>query len=187
MKEALSICEAVITDFPESDGATKCKILKHKILQPNLTLKAESFVPNNKSSLVLVTYKNLEALDLKIYKIKKSQLSQFNSIYRSEEKQKFLSKLNAEKNWTPKLKNESDYQNHTTEIIIPSLENGIYIIKAETKTNDSVFATTVIQATDFALIETQENSKVAYQVIDRNNGAPIVNANIEVSYSYKPK
>ena len=75
LKEALSICEAVITDFPESDGATKCKILKHKILQPNLTLKAESFVPNNKSSLVLVTYKNLEALDLKIYKIKKSQLS----------------------------------------------------------------------------------------------------------------
>ena len=72
------------------------------------------------------------------------------------------------------LKTEGDYQNHSTEIIIPELPNGLYLIKANTKTKDNVFAVAHIQITDMALVESQENDNIYYQLVNRTNGEPIV-------------
>ncbi|SHH26607.1 alpha-2-macroglobulin family protein [Winogradskyella jejuensis] len=180
-KEAIAICDAIISKFPESDGAKKCAVLKEQILTPNLSLKTEKYIPINQPSLVLVNYKNLQGLDFKIYKVNSSQLDKLNRQYRPEEKSKFLKRLKIHKSFSSQLKDENDYQNHSTEIVLPNLENGIYIISAHT--NSDVFATTDIQVTNMALVETQENDKVSYQIINRNNGRPIVDARVKLVYS----
>ena len=180
-KEAVAICNTVISKFPDSDGAKKCAVLKEQILMPNLSLKTEKYIPVNQASLVLVNYKNLQNLDFKIFKINSSQLDRFNKQYKPEEKSKFLKRLKVYKSFSSNLKNEGDYQNHSTEIVLPNIENGLYIISAYT--NSDVFATTDIQVTNMALVETQENDKVTYQVINRHNGLPIGNAKVELVYS----
>ncbi|TCK68546.1 alpha-2-macroglobulin family protein [Winogradskyella wandonensis] len=180
-KEALELCEAIINKFPSSDGAKQCEVLKEQILNPTLNLRTEKHIPVNKPSLVLVNYKNLEALDFKIYKVNKSKLNRFYRLYNVEEKSKFLTKLKAVKSFTSPLKNENDYQNHSLELVLPPLENGLYLISAHTKTD--VFATADIQVTNLALLEAQENDTVNYQVINRNNGQPIVGASVEMVYT----
>ncbi|MBO6879783.1 MG2 domain-containing protein [Winogradskyella sp.] len=181
LKEALEICESVISKFPESDGAKQCKILKQQILLPNIRLQAEEYIPINSASRILVSYNNLTSLDFKIYKVSKNQLENYNKSYNAEEKSKFFSKLSPIKSFSNTLKSENDYQEHSTEIIVPELANGLYLIKADTKTND-VFAASHIQVTDLALLESNQNDVVNYQLINRNNGAPIVGAAINITY-----
>lgn len=179
-KEAISICDGIIAKFPKSDGALKCEVLKARILQPGLSLKTERYLPIDKPALILVNYKNLNQLEFDIHKVSLSKLKAFNKIYRSKEKEKFISKLRVHKSFNSKFKDEGDYQNHSTEVVLPRLENGLYIIVA--KTNTDVFAVTDIQVTNLALVETYQNKKIIYRVINRNNGAPIANADAKINY-----
>ncbi|WP_461598170.1 alpha-2-macroglobulin family protein [Winogradskyella sp.] len=181
LKEALELCDAAISDYPESDGAKKCSILKQQILQPSLRLEAEEFLPINAASRILVTYKNLTELGFSIYKIDSNQLETFKKAINTDDKLKFFNKLKPLHSFTSNLKSEGDYQEHSTEVIIPQLSNGFYLIKADTK-KDSVFAVTHLQVTDLALLESTENDVVNYQLINRTNGLPIVDAVINITY-----
>ena len=179
-KEAIDICNQILSKFPNSIAADKCNVLKENIRKPSLNLNTERFIAINKPQLILVNYKNIDVLDFDVYQVKSSKIIAFNRIYNPNEKQDFISKLNPTKSFKSKLKNENDFQNHSTEVVLPKLENGHYIIVA--KTNSKVFATTTVQVTDFALLETQKNNQIIYQVIDRTNGEPIINANITFDY-----
>ncbi len=183
LKEAIELCNSVIADYPESTGAKKCEGLKQEILYSRLTLESLEFISVNSPSRVLITYKNLNALDFKIYKISKKQLEQYNSSYRADEKIKFFKKLNAVESFSSQLKTEDDYQNHSTEIVLPKLPNGLYLIKVDTNSGENVFAVAHFQVTDLALIESTENNTHNYQLINRNNGKPIVDAKVELSYT----
>ena len=183
LNKALELCNSVISNYPESIGAKKCKALKQQILQPSLRLQAEQFIPVNSPSRVLVTYKNLETLDFKIYKVSQKQLEKYNSVYNVKDKSKFFKKLNATQTFSGSLKTERDYQNHSTELVLPKLPNGLYIIKADTNSEENVFAATHIQVTDLALIESSDNNVHNYQLINRINGKPIVDAKIELWYT----
>lgn len=183
LKDAVELCDAVISEFPESDGAKKCEILKAQLLLPSITIKTERYIPINKASKFLVTYKNLDDLEFSIYKISEGQLNTYNKLYREDKKAAFFDKLKAQKSFNATLKNEGDYQTHSTEIVFPKLENGIYLIKADTNTNDKVFATTPIYITNMALVDRTENDKTIYQLINRNTGKPIIGAIINISYN----
>lgn len=179
-KDALELCESVISKYPKSDAAAKCKNLKGRIEKPSLSLRTESYLPVNNPALILVNYKNLDALDFDIYKINASQRDKFGELYNTKEKEKFIKRLKPNTSFKSQLKNEGDYQAHSIEVVLPALDNGLYIIVA--KTNTDVFYATTIQVTDLALLETQEDKQVTYQVINRNNGHPVVNADVKLKY-----
>ncbi|WP_458627566.1 alpha-2-macroglobulin family protein [Winogradskyella sp. PC D3.3] len=183
LKEALQLCNLAISKFPNSVGSLKCKVLIEQIRQANLQLQTEEFISSNAPSKILVTYKNLDALDFNIYKISQNQLERYNQIYRAKEKRDFFNKLNPVETFSRALKTEGDYQSHSTEIVLPHLENGLYLIKTNTNSEHDVFATAHIQATNLALVESSENDTHLYQVIHRQNGKPSAYADVELSYS----
>ncbi|UOB16358.1 alpha-2-macroglobulin family protein [Abyssalbus ytuae] len=182
-KEAVEICENVISKFPNSVGAEKCKVLKKQILQEELNIQAEAFIPVNKPSKVLVRYKNLSQLNFKLYKLSKSQVEKFNSFYRISDKQNFIKNLDNTSQWSASLKNENDYQLHTTELKIPELDNGFYLIYASPEKNgDNNFAYSIIQSTNLALVDKRDQNKATFQFINRNNGQPVTGMKIKISY-----
>lgn len=182
--EALELCNAVIEKFSNSKAAIKCKNLKQNILNESLQIKTENYIPNQKYSKVLVTYKNIPNLKFKVFKITEKQLNQLNNVYSKEEQLKVINKLTEYSSWSETLKDEKDYQQHSTEIKIPKLENGRYLLYAEYENNRKTFAYSTIQVTDFALVDKSIQSQIIYQIADRNNGKPIENASIKVSYQY---
>ena len=185
-KEALAICNAVIKDFPKSLGAQKCFVLKSQIEQKTLSVLAEEYIPIAKNSRLLVTYKNVEKLFFTGYKINQKQLEEFNKIYKFEDKKTFISTLEKLKTWNHKLRNENDYLEHSTEVIVPKFESGMYLILASESGNlneNSVYGTTTIQVTNLTLIENTFDGKYNYQVVDRTTGKPIKNAEIHLKSS----
>ena len=75
-------------------------------------------------------------------------------------------------------------------MIVPKLENGHYIILAETSSiKDDTFATQTLQVTDFAVIDKSTGKDIVYQIIDRTNGSPIANvlATLKFQKNYNKK
>ncbi|TWO31663.1 alpha-2-macroglobulin [Seonamhaeicola sediminis] len=185
-KESIELCQKVIKKFPESKGAEKCKILKEQIKQKSLNITAENFLPTQKHARVLVRYKNLDTLMFKAFKLNERQFEKFNKTYQKEEKWKLISTLDVSKTWEGKLRNENDYHTHTTEVLIPKLNNGRYLIVATTaEKEEDFYATTLIQVTNIALADIENDTHQIFQLINRNNGAPIVNASVEISYNIR--
>ena len=181
-KDAIELCNRVISKFPESKGAEKCAILKSQIEQQSLIISTEDFLPIQKHARLLVRYQNLNTLKFSVYKLSERELEKFNKTYQKEEQLALIQKLDVTKTWNSKLRNEQDYQTHSTEVLIPQLNNGRYLMVATLENNIETFAFATIQITNMALVETETPKYKIFQIIDRNNGAPITNANVELSY-----
>lgn len=187
-KEALELCEAVIARFPDSRGANKCQALKSQILATSLQLNTENYIPIHTDTRLLVNYKNIEALQLSALEISQKQLKQLNALYQQPEQLEFLRKLSVAKAWEASLKTEKDHQQHGTEVLLPALENGQYVILATPfkmdgeNTKNKTFAFSPVQVTDMALVATQTPDTHQFQVINRQDGHPISGAKLQLTY-----
>ena len=181
--KALAICNTVIKKYPESMGAKKCNILKQTILNDTLKIASETIIPNDVISKVLVSYKNLKALDFTIYNVDITDINIFNKLYQKEQKLNFIKNKTVYTQWSKPLKDEKDYQKHTTEVMIPKLKNGHYIILAKAKNRKETVAIQTLQVTDFAVVDASFSNENNYQVINRTNGMP--QSDVTVSMTYK--
>ncbi len=182
-KEALEVCGSVIAKHPKSRGAEKCRALKSQILAKSLQLTTEQHIPINTTSRLQVDYKNHSALQLTAYRISQRGLKQLEKLYPQPKKLQFIKKLTIAKQWETELKNEKDHQLHSTEISMPPIENGQFVILATPKHNSNkTFAYSPVQVTNTALVETNTTTHHYFQVVDRRNGKPISGANVKFSY-----
>ncbi|WP_350287142.1 MG2 domain-containing protein [uncultured Croceitalea sp.] len=181
--EAITLCKNVIKTYPQSRGAEKCKTLKSDIERPYLHLRSETDIPIKQTSRALVTYKNIDELKFTAHRITQKEWAKLEDLYPDEKKLAFIKKLSEIESWEVSLKTENDYQSHSTEIAIPPLKNGHYIILAQYDDDKTkTFAYNKIQVTDLALITTQTDAFHDFQVVDRNTGKPITGAQLHFSY-----
>ncbi|WP_274473823.1 alpha-2-macroglobulin family protein [Mangrovimonas aestuarii] len=181
-KDALQLCNKVISTFPNSDAAKQCTTLKSSILQPSIGITCEAHLPINTNSKLLVQYKNIKQINLFAYPLTFDQVKAFNQIYREDEQRAFIKTLKASKDWNAQLHDENDYQNHTTEILLPPLENGHYLIVAKVNNESNILGLTTTQVTNLALVEQSDTKRQVYQIIDRNTGKSITYTNVIVNY-----
>lgn len=183
LKEALELCERVIQENPDSRGAEKCRALKSQLLGRSLQLTSERHIPINMTSRLLVNYKNYNALQFTARTLTQKQWNTLEDLYPQEKKLAYIKKLPIVKSWETSLKDEKDFQTHNTEVSMPPLANGQYLIFAEPIDKaDNTFAYAQVQATNLALVETESESHQYFQVIDRTNGKPIVDAKLVFRY-----
>ncbi len=185
LAEALSLCDHALSRFAESDGGKRCQVLKTRILERKLSLVVEEHLPVLKPSLISVTYTNVDTLHFKIYPATDDIIQQIRSGVRNDSANwSAITSLTPQEEWSVRLKNLNDYRSHNTEIPLPELRHGKYIIFASTDDTkiyrQQIFAHALIQITDIALIEYSSGDRHHYRAVDRNNGAPLVGANIHL-------
>ncbi|MGJ8733367.1 MAG: alpha-2-macroglobulin family protein, partial [Cellulophaga sp.] len=180
--DAIKICEAVVAKFPKSRAAEMCNDLVTNIKRSRLDISTESYIQVNKPSKVLVRYKNVNDLNFTVYTITDKQLHTLDTIYDDDKKLQYIKKLKSVKTWKSKLKNEKDYQNHTTEVIIPKLNVGQLLILAEPTKLTKTYGYSAIQVTDLAVVNSTTNTTDYFQVVNRANGKPIANATVKLEY-----
>ena len=181
-KEALDLCNSTLEKFPNSLGSKKCIILKKQILQKTLGIVSEEVIPIDTYSKLLVRYQNIDTLNFKIYNVGITEITSFKKLYDEKEQIRFLKNKTAFLQWQTILKNEEDYQSHTSEVIIPQLQNGHYICIASTNDKTQIFATQTFQVTNLGVVEKSNPNAIVYQIIDRNNGKLCANADATLSY-----
>ena len=184
-KTALEICEKAIAAFPESRGADDCEVLRSNILNTSLSIKAESYTPIGLPSRLLVEFRNIDSLSFRIYKVTAKDEENFYKPTYDSARIAFINGREPQTAWETTLRNELDYQQHASEEIIPALPQGNFLIvatesKGKIDEND-IFGYSFVQITNLALIHSQNNGAPRYQVINRNNGAPVPDAKLEFS------
>ncbi|NKI28126.1 alpha-2-macroglobulin [Arenibacter sp. 6A1] len=183
-KKALEICETALKKYPKGKTAEKFSHLRALILSQELQITTEKHLPINRTARLLVNYKNHDNLKFTAYQISQKELTALQNIYPLENQLPFIEKLKVATTWEARLKNEGDYIPHKTEVLLPSLNQGNYIVLATPVDNDDKksFAFSPVQVTDLAFIETKSPTHHFYQVVDRNNGKPLSGAKVSFTY-----
>ncbi|WP_276372685.1 carboxypeptidase-like regulatory domain-containing protein [Chryseolinea sp. H1M3-3] len=179
--EAIDLCNQAIAAFPNSDGAEKCVALRELILHQQLSITAEKYIPVNTPAFISIRYANVDSLHFTVCRITKELEGRLmgGGLTFSQ-----ISALPTEKKWSVQLKNVNDYQLHSTEVVLPGLTVGRYVLLATTKNlneyDEQIFGYATLQVTNLSLLEFSSNDQHHYQVLDRNSGKPLEGANIHL-------
>ncbi|MFH2095339.1 MAG: hypothetical protein ABIJ16_06530, partial [Bacteroidota bacterium] len=178
IKKAYEYCADVMKRHPKSFGATNCQYLQERIKNKSIYFTEESYCIPGKPSLMSMTYRNIDKLYIRVIKIDwKKHRNDLYDIY-GEDLMKYLAKLDPVKEFSVDLKDDGDYQSHNTELKMPELETGYYLVLAS---NDKSFthskngiAYGYIQATNLCFTERKDMDN-AYDVyvFDRESGKPL--------------
>ena len=183
-REALQICEEAISRFPESHGAENCAALQSEILRKNLQITAEKFIPVGLPSRLLINYRNMDSLYFSVHRITINEEKAFHALSSDSARQAFIATLPMEQEWQSVLRKENDFQQHTTEILVPPLPQGNFMMLALPKAGKfkgrGIYGYAPFQVTDLALIQNNHRGFPSYQLIDRNTGKPIQGANVRL-------
>ncbi len=182
-RDALEVCEIAITHFPNSIGAIKCKNLKNRILAKTYNITSEIFIEENKKSFAKIIYKNVPELHFRIYKITDNQEVKLKQLYNKKETLQKIKNLQFVTSFSQKLKSVSDFQSHSTEIVLPELAHNRYLILASDDSNFTdfnSFSYNFITVTNIAYIETQIENEYLFQFVDRETGRPLPNLKVHI-------
>lgn len=179
---ALEICEKTIGRYKGAFGSQECAALKSTIEQKNMSLNGEEAISPNQKSKILLSYKNVDKLYMKVvpYDYKK---------YSRQDYGKFVKEIRALKGVYRKdlpLTNPGDYQNHTTEVLVPELTKGFYFVIVSSDPNfadeKEAFAYMPMWVSSITYQTRSNNENNQVLVSDRKSGFPLVGAKVNVSY-----
>ncbi len=178
-KKAVEKCVEVEGRFPDSDGAKNCKYLQSQIKTPELNLKTEAVNTPNKPFLLSVGYRNINKLYFRV--IQMDYETDRDLQLRTNDKTNVLKKyasLPVLKSWEQYFPNDGDFQNHRTEIKIPALHSGYFIVLASVSENfdteKDLMTYSSLWISNISYIS-QKTPKEGYRfyLLDRESGEPL--------------
>lgn len=185
---ALAYCEKAVKDHPDSRGGKGCKYLKDKITESVISnIKFDKIIYPKEYFPIHIEYKNCESIYYKIVSISFDDLINLSLKYYNVNN-KFVKeyfKKPLVKSDKIDIPSSDDYRVHNTELIIPALEEGSYLIFVSNNKDfdydKGYLASSTFQVSDINLIISESENKNEIELIscDRNNGKPISNCNIQ--------
>ncbi|HQO10524.1 MAG TPA: carboxypeptidase regulatory-like domain-containing protein [Clostridiales bacterium] len=174
------ICEEILNKDSKSDffGLDRIKEIKHSITEKVFKVQTEPVILPNRLSSAVINHRNVDSLELKIFKFDKFVLRN-DSIFSFKPEQAKLIQNEPVKRMRIKLGKYLDFKEHSTEIQIPSLEIGNYclIFTPVTNLNDTIPKDIIItiQVTNLAVVTTGNNEldKIDAIVLNRDTGLPV--------------
>lgn len=185
--DAVAICDSIIHRFPGTEGAVRCAALRDQIRKPELSATGEAFVPVRTFSRLLVEYTNVDSVTVDILRagvatgeLNRWSVTSYDSLLLRHPPIQTLSF---------DLPNFNDYEEHSTEVVLPPLDPGEYFLVVSVKSNNGpkVFDLHHATVSNITLIENQSLNVYRMQAVDRTNGKPIAGAQVVISFDKSQK
>jgi uncharacterized protein YfaS (alpha-2-macroglobulin family) len=188
-RNILKICDSAISAFPNSFGAQNCSILKATILSKSLYFEIEKIVLPNKLNKMLVRYKNSTKAYFRLVRINEdiySKMANDNTLSIETRLQKFIA-MAPQIEWNVDLPDFKDYREHSTEVKIPAVGTGFYIVLSSinssfgSKNNSIVFST--CRFSNIFYMQREAPSKAGaleFFVLNRATGKELANVNATI-------
>ncbi len=194
-KIAKEVCESAIKKFPTSFGAIECKNLISSINTKIYNLTIEEVNEPNKPYRALVTSQNVNKIYFKIVKTSSQELRVlFRKKYGKElyEKLKSFPQVTT---FSQEIENDGDFQSHNTEIKLPELPSGNYVIlnslTEDFKYNNNMTAYSTCIISDITSTERRkDDGSYDFYALHRQTGEALKNITAQVwfeHYDYKER
>ena len=182
--QAVATLDSIIKINNRSNAHKQALQKKQDINSKTLNVQLQKHRHPDENTRAFVSYKNLNGLTITFYEIDQKTIKEFlNSRYN---KDSFAStvikdkKAVVAKNYF--LENKKNYLEYTTEVLLPQLKTGSYLICFESNTDTEskkAFAYETITVSNIALLAWQKDKEENYQVLDRKTGKPLENVSLK--------
>ncbi|MBC7694772.1 MAG: hypothetical protein H7141_04915 [Burkholderiales bacterium] len=194
-KTAREICEKAISKFPNSYGALDSKNIIQNIEAKTYNITIEEVNEPGKPFRALVASKNVNKIYFKIVKSSSQELRElFRKKYGKDLYEKFKS-FPQVTTFSQEIENDGDFQTHNTEIKLPELPAGYYVILNSLtedfnyNNNMSAYSTCIIS--DIVSTERRrDNGSYDFYALHRQTGEPLKNISAQIwfeHYDYKDR
>lgn len=188
IKKAKELLDKILDTRTDSEGWTNAYNLRSQIMQPALQVQAEKVNVPGQPFRVLVSFKNLQNIYLRVIPATASIKSALKNVNDNNKFWDILAEATALKTWQQELPIASDLQTHRVEIKIDALPAGEYYILASKRNdfyrNKNIMAGWLTYISNISFV----NYRSDFFVLDRNSGQPLPNAKVQVwqqIYDYK--
>ncbi|TDP00981.1 MG2 domain-containing protein [Flavobacterium sp. 245] len=184
--KALAILDSIIQVNNRSNEHKKAISQKQKLLSKSLTVQLQKYIYENENTRAFIRYKNVEHLKISFYKINQQQVSFFTGYQNSRDAvaDEIVKNKQPETTKTYTLKDKKDYFEYTTEVLLPNLKTGSYLVYFETEKDskdEKVMTYETLTVTNLAIAVAESNMVETYQVLDRKKGNPLKNVKVNSS------
>lgn len=194
-KTAKEICENAIAKFPDSYGALECKNAISTILTKTYNITIEEVNEPGKPFRALVSSQNVNKIYFKVVKSSSQELRElFRKKYGKDLIEKFKS-FPQVTTFSQDIQNDEDFQTHNTEIKLPELPAGYYVIlnslTEDFKYNNNMTAYSTCIISDIASTERRrDDGSYDFYALHRQTGEPLKNISAQIwfeHYDYKAR
>jgi len=188
-KKAMFLYNNIIKEYPKTNAVQSAEYQKYLIEYSSVSIKTQHANVPNKPFLSYVSYKNTDKLYFKVCKVDYNTYYKYYEKYYGDELLEKLLKFKTTKKWSVDFPNEGDYQSHATEIAMPELPYGFYLVFASTDSDFNHLESSISYGnfwiTDIAYTSRQkENYSFDIYVASRSTGKALNNITIK---QYKRK
>lgn len=176
--KAIAVLDSLLKGNSRTNTYKEAFLLKEKIKEKSLSVQMERFVSDNQNARAFVEFKNIEKLTLDFYSVPADfpfQITKESALDIIENASPALSKDYS-------LPKKEDYFSYTTEILLPSLPKGTYLVHFDAGEKSSKSGAhknyTYFTVSNLALLQKDGKNRDYFQVVNRKSGVPIKKSTI---------
>ncbi len=187
-KQAVEICKEAAKKMPDTYGALLCGNLIKTIQSKSFNLILEEANEPQKPFRALISGTNIDKLYFKIVKTTHHEYRKLQRKEWGEQLYNAVSNLQTVKTFTQDFVNDGDFQLHKTEIKVPELNCGYYILIASVnpdfKYQKNLVGYSQFVVTNIASIERRREDNGSYDVhvVNRFTGEALKNVSAQIWY-----
>ncbi|MGO4821938.1 MULTISPECIES: MG2 domain-containing protein [unclassified Flavobacterium] len=181
--KAIAVLDSIIATNNRSNSYKKAVQNKHDLNLKSIHIELEKYIYPSQNSRARITYKNVDSVSISFYKLAQSEINLFEYNYQLKDSilnDLVLNKIPiASQKYT--LKNQKNYFEYSTEVLLPQLDLGTYLVFFESnndKKDSKAFGYETVTVSNFTIIAGIKSNKEYYQVLDRKSGQPIEDVTI---------
>ncbi|MEO1448021.1 MAG: MG2 domain-containing protein, partial [Bacteroidota bacterium] len=186
--EAHARAQEIVKTYPDTRGAQTCQQTIDAIEEAAFSFQTETYIIPNRPYRARLSFRNLKKIYFRAIRLTASAKKQWaDARYGDTEKARnFLRRQPYRRAWSQELPEVADYYPRSTEIAMPPLDPGEYIILASEDARFSpkarIFTYTELQATRmlFEMVHDRQDKQVRVLVKDRKKGSPYVRQRVEL-------
>jgi hypothetical protein len=186
-RNALKICRNVLEQKDSSTGKSLCKELLQSILRTELSLQAENVNIPGPPFRLLVSYRNLPLIHIRILPVPMDLDKLANESGQGTSFWEETTKKEPVKTITQNLPDPGDHQPHAVELRVDSLPPGSYAVLASEDANFSLGENRMSYSTFHVSAISFVNNGPDYFVLDRETGRPLERTDVQLWYRYMDK
>lgn len=172
--DAIKTYDSILRFKNNSNAFVYAETEKATIQSKSLSLNFEKYINENQNHRAFISYRNIENIKVSFYKINTNQKlgdSVVQSIVHSKK---------AYQQKTYKLHLPKDYFQYTSEILLPPLEIGTYLIYTEDEDNKENRSYKTITVSNLNAFSYSKNGQYIYEVVNRKTGKPEANCKVKI-------
>jgi Bacterial Alpha-2-macroglobulin MG10 domain/MG2 domain/Alpha-2-macroglobulin family len=177
--KAVALCDEIIGNTINSDAAAAALKLRKVIVKRTISLTTNGFMVPDAPELAALSYNNTPSVTVRYYKLSYKEFTTPNSGYDHYLAYSKDHKPTLEKEYI--LPGEKDYRKKETEIILPPMPAGIYlmaVLPGGEPQPDDMPGFSIIQAAQVTVMNSRYEAHGEFDVADRVTGKPVKGASI---------